>query len=59
MYVCKSVGASACLIMTEERAKAYGYQPIGYLRDYSYVSQDPKEQVRYYAYSCSWVFLLW
>eukprot|EP00041_Stephanoeca_diplocostata_P013465 m.235751 g.235751 ORF g.235751 m.235751 type:complete len:516 (+) comp19346_c0_seq2:183-1730(+) len=38
-------GASACLIMTEERAKAYGYQPIGYLRDFSYVSQDPKDQL--------------
>jgi len=38
-------GGSACLIMTEEKAKALGYQPIGYLRDFTYVSQDPKEQL--------------
>jgi len=38
-------GGSACLIMSEEKAKALGYQPIGYLRDYAYVSQDPKEQL--------------
>ena len=35
-------GASACLIMTEERAKAMGFKPKAYLRAYTYVSQDPK-----------------
>ena len=35
-------GASACLIMTEEKAKQYGFKPKAYLRQYTYVSQDPK-----------------
>lgn len=38
-------GASACLIMTEEKAKALGLQPKAYFREYVYVSQDPKEQL--------------
>lgn len=38
-------GASACLIMTEEKAKQLGLQPKAYLRDYVYVAQDPKEQL--------------
>jgi len=38
-------GASACLIMTEERAKAMGFKPKAYLRAYTYVSQDPKDQL--------------
>ena len=38
-------GASACLIMTEERALALGYKPKAYLRDFLYVSQDPKDQL--------------
>eukprot|EP00038_Savillea_parva_P007963 m.173597 g.173597 ORF g.173597 m.173597 type:complete len:464 (+) comp13716_c0_seq1:45-1436(+) len=38
-------GGSACLVMSEERAKAMGYQPIGYLRDFTYVSQDPVDQL--------------
>ncbi|XP_074641643.1 trifunctional enzyme subunit beta, mitochondrial-like [Tubulanus polymorphus] len=38
-------GASACLIMSEEKALSMGYKPLAYLRDYLYVSQDPKDQL--------------
>lgn len=38
-------GASACLIMREEKALALGLKPKAYLRDYLYVSQDPKDQL--------------
>jgi len=38
-------GASAVLIMTEEKAKALGLKPKAYLRDFVYVSQDPKNQL--------------
>lgn len=38
-------GASASLIMTEEKALAMGYKPMAYLRDYAYASQDPKEEL--------------
>ncbi|OBS70929.1 hypothetical protein A6R68_00525 [Neotoma lepida] len=38
-------GASAMLIMSEEKALAMGYKPKAYLRDFMYVSQDPKDQL--------------
>lgn len=38
-------GASACLIMTEEKAKALGLKPKAYLRDFIYTSQDPIDQL--------------
>jgi acetyl-CoA acyltransferase len=38
-------GASACLIMSEEKAKACGYKPRSFLRNYVFVSQDPKDQL--------------
>ena len=38
-------GASACLVMTEEKAKELGMKPKAYLRAYTYVSQDPKDQL--------------
>ncbi|XP_076440392.1 trifunctional enzyme subunit beta, mitochondrial-like [Babylonia areolata] len=38
-------GASACLIMSEEKALAMGYKPLAYLRDFLYVAQDPKDQL--------------
>ena len=38
-------GASAVLLMSEERARALGYQPIGYIRSYSYAALDPGEQL--------------
>ncbi|XP_030246281.1 trifunctional enzyme subunit beta, mitochondrial [Drosophila navojoa] len=40
-----SDGASACLIMTEEKAKQLGLKPKAYLRDFLYVSQDPVNQL--------------
>eukprot|EP01137_Pigoraptor_chileana_P034010 Opistho-2@25902 len=38
-------GASACLIMSEEKALALGYKPKAYLREFVYVAQDPKDQL--------------
>lgn len=38
-------GASACLVMTEEKALEMGYTPKAYLREFMYASQDPKDQL--------------
>jgi acetyl-CoA acyltransferase len=38
-------GASAMLIMSEERAKALGYTPKGYIRGYGYAAVDPNWQL--------------
>lgn len=38
-------GASASLIMSEERALELGYKPLAYLRDYSFQSCDPFEEL--------------
>ncbi|WAR24382.1 ECHB-like protein [Mya arenaria] len=38
-------GASACLIMSEEKALSLGLKPKAYLRDFVYVSQDPQDQL--------------
>lgn len=38
-------GASAVLLMSEERALAEGYTPKAVLKDWTFVSQDPKEQL--------------
>jgi acetyl-CoA acyltransferase len=38
-------GASACLVMTEEKALQMGYKPKAYLRDFVYVAQDPRDQM--------------
>lgn len=38
-------GASACMIMTEAKAKELGLKPKAYLRDFLYVSQDPVDQL--------------
>jgi acetyl-CoA acyltransferase len=38
-------GASACLMMTEEKAKQLGMKPLAYVRNLTFVSQDPKEQL--------------
>ena len=35
-------GAAAVLIMPEEKAKALGYKPLGYIRSYSYEGLDPR-----------------
>lgn len=34
-------GACALLVMDEEKAKAMGYEPLGYIRAYSYVGVEP------------------
>jgi acetyl-CoA acyltransferase len=38
-------GAAAVLLMSEERAKALGYEPIGFVRSYAYAALDPGEQL--------------
>ncbi|WP_280453021.1 acetyl-CoA C-acyltransferase [Nocardia cyriacigeorgica] len=38
-------GASAVLLMSEETARALGYQPLAAFRSWSYVSVDPTDQV--------------
>jgi acetyl-CoA acyltransferase len=38
-------GASAALVMSEEKALQLGYKPKAYLRDSIYVAQDPKDQL--------------
>lgn len=44
-FFLKTDGASACLLMTEEKAKQMGYKPKAYLRDFVYVAVDPKDQL--------------
>lgn len=38
-------GASAVLLMSEERAKALGYEPLGYIRSYAYAALAPSDQL--------------
>ncbi|XP_045762245.1 trifunctional enzyme subunit beta, mitochondrial [Maniola jurtina] len=38
-------GASACLVMAESKAKELGLKPKAYLRDFTYVAQDPVDQL--------------
>ena len=38
-------GGSAVLLMSEEKARALGYQPLAYIRSYSYAALDPGEQL--------------
>ena len=38
-------GGSAVLLMSDEKAKALGYQPLAYIRSYSYAALDPGEQL--------------
>jgi acetyl-CoA acyltransferase len=38
-------GAGAILLMTEEKASALGYQPLGFIRSYAYAALDPGEQL--------------
>jgi len=37
-----SDGAAAMLVMTEEKAKALGYEPLAYIRSYAYVAVPPE-----------------
>jgi acetyl-CoA acyltransferase len=38
-------GAAAVLLMSEEKAKSMGLQPIGYLRSYAFAALDPFDQL--------------
>jgi acetyl-CoA acyltransferase len=38
-------GAAALLVMSEEKAKALGLRPLGYVRSYAYAALDPKDQL--------------
>jgi acetyl-CoA acyltransferase len=38
-------GAAAVLLMSDERARALGYQPLGYIRSYAFAALDPGEQL--------------
>ena len=38
-------GASAVLLMSEEKAKELGYKPLGYVRSYAFAGLDPSEQL--------------
>ena len=38
-------GAAATLLMPEARAKALGYAPKAYVRDFVFVAQDPKDEL--------------
>jgi acetyl-CoA acyltransferase len=38
-------GASAVLLMSEERAKAMGYEPLGYIRSWAYAALSPAAQL--------------
>jgi len=38
-------GACAMILMSEARAKAMGYQPIGYIRSYHFAAKTPKDDM--------------
>jgi acetyl-CoA acyltransferase len=38
-------GATAALIMSEEKALEYGYKPLAYIRDWIYIGADPYEEM--------------
>ena len=38
-------GASAVLLMSEDRARSLGYAPLAYIRSYAYAALDPGEQL--------------
>jgi acetyl-CoA acyltransferase len=38
-------GAAAVLVMSEEKAKAEGYKPIGYLKSWAFAAIDPNDQL--------------
>ena len=38
-------GAASVLLMSEERARALGYAPLGFIRSYAYAALDPGEQL--------------
>ncbi|WP_224364609.1 acetyl-CoA C-acyltransferase FadI [Hyalangium versicolor] len=38
-------GAAALLLMSEEKARALGYEPLGFLRAHAYAATDPGDQL--------------
>ncbi len=38
-------GAACVLLMSEEKAKSLGYEPLGYIKSYAYAALDPGEQL--------------
>jgi acetyl-CoA acyltransferase len=38
-------GAAALLLMSEEKAKALGVKPLGYVRSYAFAALDPRDQL--------------
>lgn len=38
-------GASAVLLMSEDKARSMGYSPLGYIRSFAYASLDPATQL--------------
>jgi acetyl-CoA acyltransferase len=38
-------GASAVLLMNEEKARALGYEPLGFIRSYAYAALSPADQL--------------
>lgn len=38
-------GASAVLLMSEDKARALGYQPLGFIRSFAYAALDPASQL--------------
>jgi acetyl-CoA acyltransferase len=38
-------GSGAVILMSDEKAKALGYRPLGYIRSYAYAALDPGEQL--------------
>lgn len=38
-------GAGCVLLMSEQKAKSLGYEPLGYIRSYAYAALDPGEQL--------------
>ncbi|MGI9045126.1 MAG: acetyl-CoA C-acyltransferase, partial [Gemmatimonadaceae bacterium] len=38
-------GGACVLLMSEEKAKSLGYEPLGYIRSYAYAALDPGEQL--------------
>lgn len=38
-------GAAALLLMSEERARALGYEPLGFLRAHAFAATDPADQL--------------
>jgi acetyl-CoA acyltransferase len=38
-------GSAAVVLMSDEKAKALGYKPLGYIRSYAYAALDPGEQL--------------